>query len=110
MILELNDNDMLNLLMTSEFEDDYTPIEFKYLLKKWKYFYRLQQGKYERDKTELEGDIRSIEDKIKSLEYKIFNLQSELLQKQNLINNIKRKKLTWRERFSGKINIDNINE
>ena len=36
----------------------------------------------------------------------MFNLQNELLKKQNLINSIKNKKLTWKERISGKIKID----
>lgn len=106
MILELNDDDILEFLMTSDFEEEYSPKEWRYLLTKWRYFYRIQQGKYERDKTKAEGDVRYLESKIKITEYQVFNLQKELLKKQNLINSIKNKKLTWKERISGKINIE----
>lgn len=106
MILKLNDEDILEFLMTSDFEEEYSPNEFKYLLTKWRYFYRIQQGKYERDKIKAEGDARDLESKIKTSDYQIFNLQNELLKKQNLINNIKNKKLTWKERISGKIKLD----
>ena len=33
MILKLNDEDILEFLMTSDFEEEYSPNEFKYLLK-----------------------------------------------------------------------------
>ena len=35
-ISELSDEDVLNFLMTSEFTDDYSPAELKYLLVKCK--------------------------------------------------------------------------
>ena len=51
-IKELTDTDILDFLMTSEFEDNYSPEELKYLLTKWRYFYRLSHGKYNRLKDE----------------------------------------------------------
>ena len=111
MISELNDDEILDFLMTSDFIDDYSPSEFKYLLTKWKYFYRLQQGNYERIKVKSEGDIDELKSSIKSLESDKSNLQKKLEIKQDFINNLKIKKLTWKERFSGKIIInENKNE
>ena len=40
MISELKDEEIMEFLMTSEFEDDYKPEELKYLLVKFRYFYR----------------------------------------------------------------------
>ena len=50
-IKELLDDEILDFLMTSEFEDNYSPDELKYLLQKWRYFYRLFNGKVERYKS-----------------------------------------------------------
>jgi len=60
-ISELSDEDVLNFLMTSEFTDDYSPTELKYLLVKWRYFYRLSQGRNEQIKVKGEGDIQQLE-------------------------------------------------
>ena len=38
MISELTDEEILDFLMTSDFEDSYSPDELKYLLLKWRYF------------------------------------------------------------------------
>ena len=48
MISELTDEEILDFLMTSDFEDSYSPEELKYLLLKWRYFYRLHQGRFEK--------------------------------------------------------------
>ncbi len=109
MISELKDEEILDFLMTSDFEDDYSPSEFKYLLTKWRYFFRIYQGKYELSKTKSEGDIRDLNDSIKMIENDVNDLKAQLLKKQNLIDSIKQKKLTLRERLSGKI-IINENE
>ena len=48
MISELKDDEIMDFLMTSDFESEYKPEELKYLLYKWRYFYRLLQGNSER--------------------------------------------------------------
>ena len=50
--------------MTSDFEGDYSPTELKYLLTKWRYFYRILNGKSDRDVQKLEGDVQSLENQI----------------------------------------------
>ena len=103
-ILELNDEDVLNFLMISDFnEQDYSPTELKYLLVKWRYFYRISKGRNEQIKSKSEGDIQQLEYDKNLLNNKINQLSSRIVEKDNLINSLKDRKLTWRERFDGKI-------
>ena len=67
MISELNDEEILDLLMTSEFENNLSPVEFKFLLKKWRYFYRLQNGRMERIKDDLTYSIDNLKGDIQDL-------------------------------------------
>jgi hypothetical protein len=103
MISELKDDEILEFLMTSDFEDDYSPTELKYLLIKWRYFYRLQNGASERKSVDFEGKIQQLETKIKSEEVRNFNLSTQLADKQNTIDSMKNRHLTFKERWSGKI-------
>jgi hypothetical protein len=103
MISELTDEEILDFLMTSDFEDSYSPEELKYLLLKWRYFYRLHQGKYERTKIDSEGDIRIFKNEIESLNTEKNKLLSQVADKQNTIDSMRNRKLTIKERLSGKI-------
>jgi hypothetical protein len=102
-ISELNDEDILNFLMTSEFEGDYSPEELKYLLVKWRYFFRLFQGRSEQSKMNLEDKILKIEEQLEIKKKSEFDLQVLLAKKEDLISSIKNRDLSWKERFSGKI-------
>jgi len=102
-ISELSDEDVLNFLMTSEFTDDYSPAELKYLLVKWRYFYRLSQGRSEQIKAKFEGDIQLLENEKKILNNTISQLSQRVLEKDDLINSLRNRDLTWKERWSGKI-------
>jgi hypothetical protein len=102
-ISELNDEDVLNFLMTSEFTDDYSPAELKYLLVKWRYFYRLSQGRNEQIKVKGEGDVQQLEYDKELLNNTIGQLSLRVLEKDDLINSLKNRDLTWKERWSGKI-------
>lgn len=103
MISELKDDEILEFLMTSEFEDDYSPTELKYLLVKWRYFYRLKQGNLERRTVDFEGQIQNLENQVKGYEKEKLNLQIQLADKQNIIDSMKNRNLTLKERWSGKI-------
>lgn len=102
-IKELLDDEILDFLMTSEFEDNYSPDELKYLLQKWRYFYRLFNGRFERYKSDSEFTIESLMDQIKSLNNDRNIFQMKIAEKEDVINSLKNRKLTWRERFTGKI-------
>jgi len=109
MISELKDNEILEFLMTSDFEGDYSPTELKYLLTKWRYFYRILNGRSDRDVQKLEGDLQTIENQIKTKDLQIENLKNEIINKDDIITTMKNRNLTFKERWSGKI-ILNKNE
>ena len=103
-ISELNDEDILNFLMTSDFnEGDYSPAELKYLLLKWRYFFRLSQGKNDQIKSKFEGDIQQLEYDKELANNTISNLSLRIMEKDDLIHSLKDRKLTIKERWKGKI-------
>jgi hypothetical protein len=103
MIKELKDDEVLDFLMTSDFENDFKPDEFKYLLNKWRYFYRILYGNFETYKIKSDGIIKELNNKIKNLESEINFLMMNNAKNEDKINFLKNRKLTWRERFLGKI-------
>jgi hypothetical protein len=103
MILELKDDEILDFLMTSEFEGDYSPDELKYLLIKWRYFYRVLHGRYERDVVEYQGQVRNLSAEIESLKKQNFDGLVKITQLGETIDSMKTRRLTLKERLSGKI-------
>ena len=103
MISELNDEQILDLLMTSEFEADLSPTEFKYLLTKWRYFYRMLHGRFERTSDDLKFEIKCKENEISDIKQQNYNIMVECADNQNTIHLLKNRKLTLKERLSGKI-------
>jgi len=106
MISELTEEEILDFLMTSDFENEFKPDEFKYLLLKWRYFYRVIHGKYELLKTDSSYDLSKLEENIKFLEKEITSLQRMLTEKNEDLTQIKSRKLSLKERLTGKINLD----
>lgn len=102
-IKELNDEEILDFLMTSEFNGDYSPDELRYLLYKWRYFYRLFSGRSDRYKSDSEFTIERLKDEIGLLNNYKTGVEIKLAQSEDLINSMKNRKLTWKERFTGKI-------
>lgn len=109
MISELKDDEILELLMTSDYEQDYKPEELKYLLLKWRYFYRLLYGKFEVSKTDLTYEIKRLNEELKSKNDMLMDSQIENSKLHDSIHSLKNRKLTFKERLSGKI-ILNKNE
>ena len=89
--------------MVSEFDGDYSPDELKYLLLKWRYFYRLFNGRSDRYKSDSEFTIEQLNEQIMSLNNNKIMVEINLAQSEDIINSMKNRKLTWKERFSGKI-------
>ena len=102
-IKELTDEEILDFLMVSEFDGDYSPDELKYLLLKWRYFYRLFNGRSDRYKSDSEFTIEQLNEQIMSLNNNTIMVEINLAQSEDIINSMKNRKLTWKERFSGKI-------
>jgi hypothetical protein len=109
MISELRDDEILDFLMNSEFEDDFSPSELKYLLLKWKNFYRILYCTIERDRTKHDGDVKNLQSKIELNSNEIHNLKKTLSEKEIVIKDLKERKLSWKERLTGKIISKNEN-
>lgn len=103
MISELNDNEILDFLMTSDFEGDYKPDEFKYLLVKWRYFYRVLHSRQKNNFDNYEFTIEQLNGQIESLKQQNVICQQQLALKQDELSQLVNKKLTLKERISGKI-------
>ena len=103
MISELNDEEILDFLMNSDFEGDFKPEEFRYLLHKWKYFYRILNGRAELAKVNHDGEVRQLMSEKETLSKSLFDTQVNSAQKDDTINSMKSRKLTLKERWSGKI-------
>lgn len=102
-IKKLTNDETLDFLMTSEFENNYSPDELKYLLVKWRYFYRLLYGRYERIKTDSIGEIEMMKNSLDLSNLEKSKLLIEIQNKDSEITSIKNKKLTWKERIKGRI-------
>lgn len=107
MIENLENSEILDYLMTSEFEGDYKPEELKYLLIKWRYFYRLLNGKFDLIKTEKEQVIKNLKEEIINKDNEISRILKLNADLKNEIDLLSARKLTWKERFKGKIIKDN---
>ena len=107
MINNLKDYEILDYLMTSEFNEGLTPDEFKFLLIQFRYFYRILNGKAENIKIQLEyKNSELVTEKILN-EEKVNKLLCEKANLENILDTLKNKKLTFKERITGKLNIKN---
>lgn len=99
----------MDYLMTSDFNEGLTPEEFKFLLLKFRYHYRLLNGKNDILKTEMSSKIREIQDEKKKHENSNNNWSLRYSEMEDNYNKLKLRNLSWKERFLGKI-IINENE
>lgn len=100
MINSLNEKDILDYLMTSDFTEGLTQEESKFLLLKYRYHYRIIHSKNQ----SLNYTIEEMEEKIKNLENNNNQLLKELSDVKNEFETEKTRKLSWKERFFGKKN------
>lgn len=105
MISELTDEEILEYLMTSEFIENYNTDEYKYLLHKFRYFYRILHGNFSRHKGDSEFLIQNFQKEIENIKKERNNdlFKIKTLQDQIDLNN-KPRKLTYKERLTGKYN------
>ena len=101
----INDNDILDYLMTSDFNDGYTIDESKLLLLKFRQFYRTLQSTNESLKHIINTEKKNIDSLNDMLEKVKSESQNKIDELNNILNTIKNKKLSIIERINGKINI-----
>ncbi len=110
-VQDFSENDILSYLMTSEFNEGLTGDEFKFLLLKFRYHYRLMYARNESMKIEVEKNQLDLHSTREIYNKNVNNFEKEKQKFENKYNNLLNRKLTWKERFKGKIIIkdDEIN-
>ncbi len=109
MISELKDDEILDFLMTSDFHEDYKPSEFKYLLTKFRYFYRIISDRNRNNIYDSEFREKKMIEEIERLKEEISQHQISNAEIQNKLDLMRNKKLTLKERISGKIKFEDEN-
>lgn len=94
----LNEKEILDYLMTSDFNEGLTQEESRFLLLKFRYHYRVLYSRLESQRYTIDEKISLIDE----LNEKIEKLENQLLVKEDELNSEKNRKLTWKERLKGK--------
>ena len=92
---------ILEYLLTSDFNENYNKEEYISLLKQFRYFYRLLYNKINLNNDKLKIKIKKLEKDKNEEKVKNAKLTDNL-------NKLKNRKLSLRERLSGKINKNKI--
>ena len=100
---QITDEEVLNYLMTSDFNEGLNLEQFKFLLKRFRYYYRLMKGNLDRLEVDNLGLSKNLSEQKESYESKIAALMSEKARCIDTINFIKSRKLSLMERWKGKI-------
>lgn len=104
-MIELNDDEILEYLMNSEFNENYRPEEYKFLLHKFRYFYRILYGNHKRIKDSLEFENTNLKHNIDSIYKENTDINIKISELKNIIDlSNNPRKLTIKERILGKIN------
>lgn len=103
MINELSEEEILDFLMTSDFNEGLNLDEFKFLLKKFRNFYRISSCNITIQKDLCEKAQNDLKNLKQECDYNISVKNQELEMAQEKYKKIIEKKLTWKERFLGKI-------
>lgn len=108
---ELQDNELLEFLMTSDLTEEYKPEELKFLLHKFKYFYRILHGKNANVIGQKDLELDTLKREIEFLKKSIQSIQTEKADLQNIIDlQPSTRKLTFMERILGKVDLKNNNK
>ena len=106
MVNELSENEILDFLMTSDFNEGLNLDELKFLLMKFRNFYRVSSCSIAHYKERMENTLEEMHRTKNECDLQIHNIQSQMQGVENKYNNLLNKKLNWKERFTGKIILD----
>jgi hypothetical protein len=102
MISELTEDELFQILMTSDFVDNLRPEEYKYLLFKFRNFYKILLAKLERYQEQKEMTIKHLNSQVENLSQEKFNTEVRLANLENETLEFKKpRKLTLSERIKG---------
>jgi hypothetical protein len=103
MMDNLSTEEILNYLMTSDFNEGLTPDEYRFLLFQFRNHYRMISGRNEH----LKSDVISKSERIKEIsdlkDKEINNVLSQKAELENQFGQLKNRQLSWKERWTGKI-------
>lgn len=103
---ELNNDEILEYLMTSDFNENLNKDELKALLVKFREFYRYMYSLKDNKVIDRDYQIKKLKEEIESKNNEIIKLNfknSDLENKRNLLKN---RKLTLLERLKGKLDLN----
>jgi hypothetical protein len=102
MISELKDDEILEYLMTSDINENLKPDDYKYLIFKFRYFYKILYGNFQLYKTNISSENNILNDSLDNTKKELLLTQIEKANLQNDIDQMsKPRRLTWKERMSG---------
>ena len=94
----LNEREILDYLMTSDFNEGLTHEESRFLLLKFRHFYRILHGKNENMTWEVEKHKESLVSAREDAD----NLRRSLSEERASLTREAERALTWKERLTGK--------
>ena len=100
----LKDNDLLEYLSTSDFNETLKTEEYKYLLLRFKAFYKMMYGRQKTENSDMAFQINQMLKEIDGFKERVTVAQTATATAENeLLKYSKKRKLTWKERFNGEI-------
>jgi len=100
----LTEEEILDYLMTSDFNEGLTPDELRFLLFKFRKFYRTIATGLANHKDRMDETIKISKISVENMEQKVQEIKKEQEIVENKYHLLLNKRLTWKERLSGKIN------
>jgi len=102
-VYNLSDEELLDFLMTSEFDENFSIDQYRFLLKKFRNFYRVIYCSVSNYKDRMDNSLVEKKMKEEELEIKTKEFDYQTTELINKLNRIRNKKLTFKERILGKI-------
>lgn len=103
MISELTDEEILEFLMTSDLIENFRPDDYKYLIMKFRNFYKILHGKHQLYKTNSEPLIKNLQSSVDNLTLKVQSSEEQRRLLESEILELKKpRKLSVKERIFGK--------
>ncbi len=103
---ELSDEEIFQYLMTSDINENLRPEEYKFLIFKFRDFYKILHGRHQLHKIQSERLISDLDSSNKELNNRISEFE---ISKNLAVNELeaipKQRKLNLKERITGKITI-----
>jgi len=104
-INKVKNDELLEFLMTSDFVEEWTTEELKFMLVKFREFYRYIYSLKNREIDHKDGEIKKMEELTKHLNDKSIEDSNEISELNHTLTKLKNRKLTIGERWSGKLKL-----